>query len=204
MPSSRCWSRPSRARSSAARRCVTRARAMRFVVRGDRVDSLECAAMDASGTAPTARRIVVRARTFVSAAGAIGSPALLLRSGVPDPYAIVGMRTFLHPTRRVGRADAGARRRVRRRAADDLFRSLPRHGAGRRTDGIQARGAADASGAGRDHAARARRPRTRRWMRRLPHMQVLIALLRDGFHRGQRRAGAYASRATARRSSTIR
>src|SRR4029079_12708971 len=58
---------------------VTRARALRFIVRGDFVDALECAAMDASGTRPTPRRIRVRARTFVSAAGAIGSPALLLR-----------------------------------------------------------------------------------------------------------------------------
>jgi choline dehydrogenase-like flavoprotein len=40
----------------------------------------------------------VRARTFVSAAGAIGSPALLLRSALPDPFAFVGLRTFLHPT----------------------------------------------------------------------------------------------------------
>ena len=35
---------------------------------------------------------------FVSAAGAIGSPALLLRSRIPDPYAVAGVRTFLHPT----------------------------------------------------------------------------------------------------------
>ena len=61
---------------------VVRARAMRLVLRGDAVDSLECAAMDASGTAPAQRRIRVRARTYVSAAGAIGSPALLLRSGI--------------------------------------------------------------------------------------------------------------------------
>ena len=54
--------------------------------------------MDADGTTPTARRIDVRARTYISAAGAIGSPALLLRSNVPDPYATLGIRTFLHPT----------------------------------------------------------------------------------------------------------
>jgi choline dehydrogenase-like flavoprotein len=34
----------------------------------------------------------------VLAAGAIGSPAILLRSGVPDPWRHVGARTFLHPT----------------------------------------------------------------------------------------------------------
>ena len=40
----------------------------------------------------------MRARAFVAAAGAIGTPALLLRSGAPDPHALVGRRTFLHPS----------------------------------------------------------------------------------------------------------
>ena len=37
------------------------------------------------------------ARHFVVAGGAINSPALLLRSKVPDPHAQLGRRTFLHP-----------------------------------------------------------------------------------------------------------
>jgi hypothetical protein len=53
--------------------------------------------MDASGTAPGTRRLTVRARAFVATAGAIGTPGLLLRSGTPDPYGVVGKRTFLHP-----------------------------------------------------------------------------------------------------------
>ena len=32
------------------------------------------------------------------AAGAIGTPALLLRSDAPDPHRVLGRRTFLHPT----------------------------------------------------------------------------------------------------------
>jgi hypothetical protein len=43
------------------------------------------------------KRVQLRARHFVIAGGAIGSPALLLRSGVPDPYRLLGKRTFLHP-----------------------------------------------------------------------------------------------------------
>ncbi len=39
----------------------------------------------------------VRARAFMRAAGAIGTPALLLRSKLPDPHGVVGKRTFLHP-----------------------------------------------------------------------------------------------------------
>jgi len=77
---------------------VTRARALSLAWRGERVESLECAAMDARGTRPTARRVVVRARAFVAAAGAIGTPALLLRSRVPDPHGVLARRTFLHPT----------------------------------------------------------------------------------------------------------
>jgi choline dehydrogenase-like flavoprotein len=34
----------------------------------------------------------------VLAGGAVGSPAILLRSGAPDPYGLTGTRTFLHPT----------------------------------------------------------------------------------------------------------
>ena len=77
---------------------VTRARALEFALRGDRVTALSCAAMDSRGVHTTARRLSIRARAFVAAAGAIGTPALLLRSRVPDPYHIVGKRTFLHPT----------------------------------------------------------------------------------------------------------
>ena len=118
--------------------------------------------------------------SFVAAAGAIGSPALLLRSGVPDPYATLGVRTFLHPTvvsaaLMPARVDgfAGAPQTI----YSDQFMTRSR----RRADRLQARGAAvhpvlaaiTLPGHGVAHAP---------WMRRLPNMQVLIALLRDGFH----------------------
>jgi len=159
---------------------VTRARALRFVTRGDDVDHLECAAMDASGTAPTARRIVVRARSFVSAAGAIGSPALLLRSGVPDPYATLGVRTFLHPTvvsaaLMSSRVDgfAGAPQTI----YSDQFMSNAVDGPiGFKLEAPPVHpvlASITLPGHGVAHAS---------WMRRLPNMQVLIALLRDGFH----------------------
>jgi choline dehydrogenase-like flavoprotein len=78
---------------------ISRTRAQRLI--GDangRVTTLECVAMDERGIYPTTRQITVRARHFILAGGAIGSPALLLRSNLPDPYARVGKRTFLHPT----------------------------------------------------------------------------------------------------------
>lgn len=42
--------------------------------------------------------ITIRARHYVVAGGAINSPALLLRSGVPDPAKRLGKHTYLHPS----------------------------------------------------------------------------------------------------------
>lgn len=47
------------------------------------------------GPAASATRIV--AKHYVLAAGAINSPALLMRSRAPDPHRRLGQRTFLHP-----------------------------------------------------------------------------------------------------------
>lgn len=41
--------------------------------------------------------IYIDAKHVVLAGGAINSPALLLRSGLPDPHQRLGVRTFLHP-----------------------------------------------------------------------------------------------------------
>ena len=77
---------------------LTHTRADKLVFAGDKVDHLLCSAIDASGLAPTGRRITLRARHFIVAGGAINSPALLLRSNAPDPHGLLGKRTFLHPT----------------------------------------------------------------------------------------------------------
>lgn len=76
-------------------RLVTRVRAERLAWKGDRVTGVECVALDAPGTRPTGRRVHLRAPHVVLAAGAIQSPALLLRSKVPDPHKRIGLRTFL-------------------------------------------------------------------------------------------------------------
>ncbi len=79
-------------------RLVCNARAERLALRGARASELECAALDPRGVRPAGPRIRVRARHYVLSAGAIGTPALLLRSGAPDPHRTLGRRTFLHPT----------------------------------------------------------------------------------------------------------
>jgi len=160
---------------------VTRARAQKFVLEGDRVTRLDVVAMDAAGVDPTARRITVRARAFVAAAGAIGTPALLLRSGTPDPHGVLGKRTFLHPVlvcaaRMPERIDPyyGAPQSV---YSDHFLDTMPPEGPmGYKLEAPPVHpilGAITLPGYGAAHAA---------WMRDLPHMQVLLALTRDGFH----------------------
>jgi choline dehydrogenase-like flavoprotein len=161
---------------------LTRTRAWKLEHANGRVTALNCVGLDARGTDPTSRRIRVRAKTFVAAGGAIGTPALLLRSKVPDPNAVVGKRTFLHPTvvsaaRMPERVDgfSGAPQTIYsdhflEAAAPDgpiayKLEAPPIH---------PILAATTLPGYGQTHA---------RWMHELPYMQVVIALMRDGFHR---------------------
>jgi choline dehydrogenase-like flavoprotein len=160
---------------------LTRTRAWKLARTGDQVTSLSCIGLDKRGTDPTERRISVRAKTFVVAAGAIGTPALLMRSEAPDPHAVVGKRTFLHPTvvsaallpERVD-GFAGAPQSV---YSDHFLDSLPLDGPiGYKLETPPLHPVLVATtlpGLGIAHA---------RWMREFSHMQVVIALMRDGFH----------------------
>ncbi|AOY98170.1 GMC family oxidoreductase [Cupriavidus sp. USMAHM13] len=64
---------------------------------GKRVQGLAGAALGADGVTPTGVTVTVKARHYVAAGGAINTPALLLRSGAPDPHERLGQRTFIHP-----------------------------------------------------------------------------------------------------------
>ncbi len=64
---------------------------------GAQVAGLECTATDGDGTP---RRHVVRARTVVAAGGAIGTPELLIRSGVGGRA--VGRNLHVHPAAWIG------------------------------------------------------------------------------------------------------
>ena len=75
--------------------------AERFELANGRVTALICSykvqntALAQTNRAQTATKIV--AKHYVLAGGAINSPAVLLRSGAPDPHGALGKRTFLHP-----------------------------------------------------------------------------------------------------------
>jgi choline dehydrogenase-like flavoprotein len=76
---------------------LVQTRARVFETRGGKVTSLLCQAVEPNGR--TAKRSILRvnAKHYVVAGGAINSPALLLRSDLPDPHGLLGRRTFLHP-----------------------------------------------------------------------------------------------------------
>lgn len=162
---------------------LTRTRALDLEWAGDRVTAVQCAAMDQKGVAATARRITVRARAFVAAAGAIGTPALLLRSGAPDPNALVGKRTFLHPVvvsaalmPDTVAAYAGAPQSV---YSDHFLAEYALDGPmGYKLEAPPVHPILAAITLPNHGAVH------REWMGDLPRMQVLLALLRDGFHRG--------------------
>jgi choline dehydrogenase-like flavoprotein len=160
---------------------VTRARAERFVLKGGRVDALECTLLDAAGIRPSGRRLRLRAKHFVLAGGAINSPALLLRSNAPDPSGLLGKRTFLHPTlisaalfpQRV-EGYAGAPQTV---YSDHFLHTQAIDGAlGYKLEAPPLHPvllSTTMTGFGAQHAE---------MMRQFPHLQGMLALLRDGFH----------------------
>jgi len=160
---------------------LTRARAERLVINGDKAAQLDCVALDAAGLSPTGRRLTLRAKHYVLAGGAINTPALLLRSTAPDPHDLLGKRTFLHPTvisaalfeQRVD-GYAGAPQTV---YSDHFLHND-------RIDGpmgykLEAPPlhplllSTTMAGFGAQHAA---------MMQQFPHVHALLALLRDGFH----------------------
>lgn len=77
---------------------VHHARVVRVLRQGDAVTGVEAEALAPNVRATTGQRITVRATRTILAGGAMNTPAILLRSNVPDPHGRIGVRTFLHPT----------------------------------------------------------------------------------------------------------
>ncbi|NNJ72308.1 MAG: GMC family oxidoreductase, partial [Enterobacterales bacterium] len=145
------------------------------------VQDVEVQALDQHGRPAKQSLINITARHVILAAGAIGSPAVLLRSQAIDPHKQIGKRTFLHPV--VGTAAImsqiidgfqGAPQSIysdhflwRDGIAGDLGYKLevpPLHPS--LTSSI-------VPGFGKSH---------RSVMKKYRHLQSIIALLRDGFH----------------------
>ncbi len=80
---------------------LTETRAERFEMANGKVTALVCRNVEPNGVLAQEgkARIAIKiiAKNYVLAGGAINSPAVLLRSGAPDPHGRLGIRTFLHP-----------------------------------------------------------------------------------------------------------
>jgi len=157
------------------------ARAERLLLDGDQVSGIECLGLDERCVAPNGRTITVKARHYILAGGGINTPGILLRSKAPDPHQRVGKRTFLHL---VNFSAAQFEQLI------NPFYGAPQSiysdhfqwddgPAGRLSYKLEVpplQPALTATLLGRfgiDNALR---------MEQLPHTNVMLALLRDGFH----------------------
>jgi choline dehydrogenase-like flavoprotein len=156
-------------------------RVERLAHRYGRITSLVASGMNADGVAPGPHKVRVEAKHVILAGGAINNPALMLRSKLPDPHGTLGRRTFLHPSsvsaaivdQRV-EGYSGAPQTI---YSDHFLDIQPVDGViGYKLEAPPIHpilAGITLQGFGADHAM---------WMKRLPNMQVSIALLRDGFH----------------------
>ncbi|HEY9102682.1 GMC family oxidoreductase [Chitinimonas sp.] len=162
---------------------ISRARVERVLHEGGKAVGVEAVAMDAAGIQPKGVRLTIKAKTVVLAGGAINTPALMLRSGLPDPHGLIGKRTFLHPVNISGAVMpfkvegwSGAPQSI---YSDHFLDTMPVDGPiGYKLEvpplhpllaGITM------SGFGDKH---------RHLMARFDRLQVILALMRDGFHEG--------------------
>ncbi|MBS0305122.1 MAG: GMC family oxidoreductase [Proteobacteria bacterium] len=76
---------------------VVQTRAELLEIADGKVVAVHCAPVTTNGQRAAGPALRLAARHVVVAAGAINSPALLMRSRAPDPYRLLGRRTFLHP-----------------------------------------------------------------------------------------------------------
>ena len=160
---------------------VQRARVTKLAFEGDRVASCEARGVASGGADVSPHRLTLRARHFVLAAGAIGSPAILMRSHAPDPSLTLGRRTFLHPVvvsaALMPQPVAGFYGAPQSVFSDEFIAGVAPSGPAAfklesgPTHPILV--GITLPGFGAAHS---------QWMEKLPNVQVTIALLRDGFH----------------------
>jgi len=159
---------------------LVQTRAHKLDIANGKVQALQCESVGLNGQRGGAQLRIV-ARHYIVAGGAINSPALLLRSAAPDPHALLGRRTFLHPVvmsagvfEQKVEGWSGAPQSV---YTDHFLGVGPIDGPiGYKLEAPPIHPVIFAStlaGFGREQAD---------LLAVFPHTQVLLALLRDGFH----------------------
>ena len=158
-------------------------RVEKLVIEGGRVTAMQCIAVKPNAAPVESGKIAttIVAKHFVLAGGAINSPALLMRSKAPDPHKRLGTRTFLHPVaittavmKDTVAAWTGAPQSI---YSDHFLHTQPVDG----PIGFKLEVAplhpvffgANLPGFGEKQAE---------LVRQYPHANVMLALMRDGFH----------------------
>ena len=162
-------------------RLLVQTRAERLEWANGRVREIVCVPVTPSGARAPGNEVHVVARHYVLSAGAINSPALLLRSGAPDPHGRLGTRTFLHPVALSAAVMPGAvegwQGAPQTIYTDHFLNTQPVDGPiGFKLEAPPLHPVIFAStmvGLGREQA---------QLLAGFPNTHVLLALLRDGFH----------------------
>lgn len=158
-------------------------RADRFELANGRAVSLLCSQVKPNGAPANAAQPAIKiiANHFILGAGAINSPAVLLRSQAPDPHGLLGSRTFLHPVVMsaavMAQKVAGWQGAPQTIYTDHFLETQAIDGPmGYKLEAPPLHPvifASTVSGYGAPHAE---------LLRSFPQTHVLLALLRDGFH----------------------
>jgi len=157
---------------------VHHARVEKVLFEKGRVIGLNVRALDAETRRTTGVKLSVRAKHYILAGGAINTPALLLRSQAPDPHQRIGLRTCIHPVDAsvavFDEAIDGYHGAPQSIYSDQFL--WPQNGIGYKLEvpPLQPMLFSSVLGAFGNELATA--------MNQLPNTNVLIALMRDGFH----------------------
>lgn len=158
---------------------ISRLSVRKFNWQGDNITGIEAVPVDQHFQPRLDVSVSITAKHYILAAGAIGSPAILLRSGVPDPSGRLGKHTYLHPSLISGalfaediNGHAGAPQSV----YSDQFVWPDSDHIGYKLEAAPVHPVLMATkllGSGEQHSA---------LMQQFNQLQVTIALMRDGFH----------------------
>lgn len=155
-----------------------RARADKLIIEGDQVKGISGYGLEENGITPT-KGFRVTAKHTVMACGGINGPGLLMRSEAPDPHEQIGKRTFLHPVPAT-LADFEERIDGFYGAPQSIYSDHFQWKNGTTGQGFKLEVppmqpgfvASIGMGHGQMHSDQ---------MNRLPHLNMMIALIRDGF-----------------------
>lgn len=76
---------------------VHRLRVRQLLHAGGRVTGALGEALRSDGRTSSGVMVTIKAKHYITSGGAINTPALLLRSQLPDPHGLLGKRTMIHP-----------------------------------------------------------------------------------------------------------